>query len=109
MQRYSWPGNVRELQNVVERAVLLGRGPSIVPDDLPSQMTSGHLPVSFEMASERPLKNALESPERSIILDVLEKNNWNRNKTAEALGINRTTLYKKMKRLGLDKLPHALR
>lgn len=109
MQRYLWPGNVRELQNVVERAVLLGRGPSIVPDDLPSQMTSGHLPVSFELASERPLKNALESPERSIILDVLEKNSWNRNKTAEALGINRTTLYKKMKRLGLDKLPHALR
>jgi DNA-binding NtrC family response regulator len=109
MQRYAWPGNVRELQNVVERAVLLGRGPNIVPDDLPSQLTSGHVPMSFEVAGEKPLKNALESPERSIILDVLEKNHWNRNKTADALGINRTTLYKKMKRLGLDKLPHALR
>jgi transcriptional regulator of acetoin/glycerol metabolism len=46
-------------------------------------------------------------PERAIILEMLENNRWNRNATADALGINRTTLYKKMKRLGLDKLPQA--
>ena len=45
---------------------------------------------------------ALAGPERQIILDVLEANGWNRNATAEELGINRTTLYKKMKRLGLE-------
>jgi len=44
----------------------------------------------------------LEGPERQIILQVLRENNWNRNLTAEQLGINRTTLYKKMKRLGLE-------
>jgi len=44
----------------------------------------------------------LEEPERQIILEVLEANNWNRNETADTLGINRTTLYKKMKRLGLE-------
>ena len=47
------------------------------------------------------------NPERQIILEVLESNHWNRNATADALGINRTTLYKKMKRLGLEDLePH---
>jgi transcriptional regulator of acetoin/glycerol metabolism len=46
----------------------------------------------------------MEGPERQIILEVLESNNWNRQITAEALGINRTTLYKKMKRLGLEEL-----
>ena len=50
----------------------------------------------------RTLKQALEGPERQIILEVLESNHWNRHATAEALGINRTTLYKKMKRLGLE-------
>lgn len=107
LQRYPWPGNVRELQNAIERAVLLGRGPSIVADDLPS-MTGGHSLPPVEAPAGKPLKNALANPERSIILDVLEMNQWNRNKTADALGINRTTLYKKMKRLGLDKLPQAI-
>jgi DNA-binding NtrC family response regulator len=51
------------------------------------------------------LKQALEEPERQIILEVLEGNNWNRQQTAETLGINRTTLYKKMKRLGLEDKP----
>jgi len=101
MQRYNWPGNVRELQNVVERAVLLGRGPRIYVEDLPSQMTSGAM-LPLEPLTGKALKDAMEAPERAIILDMLKSHNWNRNQTAEALGINRTTLYKKMKRLGLD-------
>ncbi|MEO2049962.1 MAG: helix-turn-helix domain-containing protein [Pirellulales bacterium] len=48
------------------------------------------------------LKEALEEPERQIIRDVLESNNWNRNATADSLGVNRTTLYKKMKKLDLE-------
>ncbi|HOM17872.1 MAG TPA: helix-turn-helix domain-containing protein, partial [Thermoguttaceae bacterium] len=50
----------------------------------------------------QPLKQALCLPERQIILDALEAHHWNRQATAAALGINRTTLYKKMKRLGLE-------
>jgi DNA-binding NtrC family response regulator len=57
----------------------------------------------------KALKDAMEAPERSIILEVLELNNWNRNATADALGINRTTLYKKMKRLGLMEAPRHVR
>jgi DNA-binding NtrC family response regulator len=101
LQRYSWPGNVRELQNVVERSVLLGKGPQVDLGDLPRQFSADQ-PEDVAPSSGRTLKEALEGPERRIILDVLESNNWNRNATADQLGINRTTLYKKMKRLGLD-------
>ena len=57
----------------------------------------------------RTLKEALEGPERQIILEVLEAHAWNRNATADALGVNRTTLYKKMKRLGLEDEAYAER
>jgi DNA-binding NtrC family response regulator len=100
LRRYQWPGNVRELQNVVERAVLLGKGTTISPDDLPSHVAVG-APSAMPSGSHQPLKQALGAPERQIILDALQANSWNRNATADALGINRTTLYKKMKRLGL--------
>ncbi len=106
LQRYRWPGNVRELQNVIERAVLLGKSDVIGLEDLPAELAAAG-PVSVEAIGTRTLKQALEGPERQIILDVLEANNWNRHATAEALGINRTTLYKKMKRLGLEDLPIA--
>jgi DNA-binding NtrC family response regulator len=109
MQRYYWPGNVRELQNVVERAVLLGKGPVVRIEDLPSQLVTGQ-PV-FSIAPPqggKSLKDSLADPERAIILETLKTNHWNRNATAEKLGINRTTLYKKMKKLGLDRAPHAV-
>jgi DNA-binding NtrC family response regulator len=106
MQRYNWPGNVRELQNTIERAVLLGRSNKITLEDLPPQIAAGQ-PVSLDQLSGKALKEAMTVPERAIILEMLENNRWNRNATADALGINRTTLYKKMKRLGIDKLPQA--
>lgn len=103
LQAHRWPGNVRELQNVLERAVLLGKGRKIDVDDLPP--TLGALgPAACEPLGARTLKQALSNPERQIILDVLEAHRWNRQASAAALGINRTTLYKKMKRLGLDDL-----
>ena len=101
---YRWPGNVRELQNIVERAVLLGKGPLLSVHDLPTHIANTHsntvtiTPVNQQMT----LKEALEGPERQIILKCLRDNNWNRNETADQLGINRTTLYKKMKKLGLE-------
>jgi DNA-binding NtrC family response regulator len=106
LTRYSWPGNVREMQNVIERAVLLGKTDRIRLEDLPRQVAAG-APTSADSGSARSLKDALAGPERQIILDVLESNEWNRFATAEVLGINRTTLYKKMKRLGLDERQRA--
>ena len=112
LRSYAWPGNVRELQNIVERAVLLGKGTEISPQDLPAHIAnqtvvSGGQSVAISTAdvvSNKPmtLKEALEGPERMIILQCLQENNWSRNETADQLGINRTTLYKKMKKLGLD-------
>jgi DNA-binding NtrC family response regulator len=104
LRSYRWPGNVRELQNVIERAVLLGKDPVINLGDLPQSLTAAGNINFIEPVAGRTLKKALESPERQIIREVLEANNWNRNVTAETLGINRTTLYKKMKRLGLEEM-----
>ena len=68
---------------------------------------AGAMDYAFEPVAGRTLKQALEEPERRIILEVLESNQWIRHATADALGINRTTLYKKMKRLGLEDRPFA--
>jgi DNA-binding NtrC family response regulator len=101
LQRYRWPGNVRELENAMERALLLGKGETLSLEDLPPQIAAVG-PFAIEPLGTRTLKEALAAPERQIIFEVLQSNGWNRFATAEVLGINRTTLYKKMKRLGLD-------
>ncbi|HOK94798.1 MAG TPA: sigma-54 dependent transcriptional regulator [Anaerohalosphaeraceae bacterium] len=100
LQSYHWPGNVRELENVIERAVLLSKGPLIDVEDLPQNVVqNSHRLGNY---THQSLKEALEGPERAIIRAALEANNWNRQETAKALDINRTTLYKKMKRYGLE-------
>ena len=102
-QRHHWTGNVRELQNVGERSVLLGKGDVVGLLDLPPELrVATDRPIGVTGYAGQTLKEALEGPERQIILEVLELNGWNRNETADQLGINRTTLYKKMKRLGLE-------
>ena len=118
MRRYTWPGNVRELENAIERAVVLTKRPLITPDDLPQQIldavqtthgrglggdtTKSADANPYEPWTPMPLKQALESPEKQVLLAALKANQWNRQLTAEQLDINRTTLYKKMKRYGLD-------
>jgi len=107
LERYAWPGNVRELENVIERAALLSKNKFIGPEDLPdaikqeqNQQAGKYKPVS--------LKEALGGPERDIIRQALEANDWNRQATAKALQINRTTLFKKMKHYGLYAEAHRL-
>lgn len=106
LQRYRWPGNVRELVNVVERAVVLSKGPVIGPHDLPDcvrrEEPQVETLVAGSAAAGNNLKTALAQPERQLILDALESHGWNRQDTASALGINRTTLYKKMKRYNIS-------
>ncbi len=103
LQRYRWPGNVRELVNVVERAVVLTKGSVITVNDLPETL---RLPESHLTAPAGRLGNSLKAamvvPEKQLILEALESNGWNRQGTADMLGINRTTLYKKMKRYGIE-------
>lgn len=104
LQRYYWPGNVRELVNVVERAVVLAKGPYIQPSDLPDSLRREQADpdgVAGRLTGGN-LKSALTHPERQIILEALEANGWNRQDTARMLGINRTTLYKKMKKFDIS-------
>jgi len=100
LERYSWPGNVRELENVIERAVLLSKGKFIAPEDLPDSIRQDQSwrQKTYKTAS---LKEAIAEPEKNIIRQALEANRWNRQETARALQINRTTLFKKMKQYGL--------
>jgi len=105
MQRYRWPGNVRELVNVVERAVVLTKNTVIQVQDLPDALRTEEIHPDFAGrlgSGASSLKAALASPEKQLILDALEAHGWNRQETADFLGINRTTLYKKMKKYGVS-------
>jgi len=100
LERYSWPGNIRELENVIERAALLSKNKFIGPEDLPNSIKQEQ---NQQQKTYKPmsLKGALAGPEKNIIRQALEANHWNRQATARALGINRTTLFKKMKHYDL--------
>ena len=104
MQQYQWPGNVRELVNVIERAVVLCKSDRITLGDLPEKLfTENELQSNIETnLGGASLKKALTTPERQLIVQALESNGWNRQNTAKSLGINRTTLYKKMKKYDID-------
>lgn len=99
---HAWPGNVRELQHAVERGVFLGRGHLVEAGDLPAAVLGGGTCSSRVVAAPARLKQAMATPERQLIVAALEQAGWRRDVAARALGINRTTLYKKLKRLGLD-------
>jgi DNA-binding NtrC family response regulator len=109
LQRYTWPGNVRELENAIERAVVLCRRPQIDAEDFPETVQTFTPKAASAPAADlalptepMPLALALELPERRIIEMALKRNNWNRQATATELDINRTTLYKKMRKYRLD-------
>ncbi|MFA6224056.1 MAG: sigma 54-interacting transcriptional regulator [Desulfomonilaceae bacterium] len=94
---YSWPGNVRELENSVEHAVVRSKGHVIEAGDLP-----GSLQTFDSIAQPRVAPNLSEN-ERSFLEKALSRNAWNKKKTAQELGIGRSTLYSKLRRYGLDK------
>lgn len=99
LQAHHWPGNIRELENVIERGVILCRGDCLTPRDLPPDMS--HAVSAPDPGQTLPLRKALEIPEREIIERTLRSHNWNRQETAAALMINRTTLFNKMRKYGL--------
>ncbi len=109
---YPWPGNVRELENAIERAVILAQHQKIVLKDLPDalQISPTDGPLGTADASppmetpETPtsLKRAMQDPEREIILKALADAQGNRSLAAKRLGIHRSTLYHKLRRLSVD-------
>jgi two-component system NtrC family response regulator len=113
--RYRWPGNIRELQNVLERAVVLAEGPEISLEDIPPEMLLERSVAPEPVAAGVAVAGAAGSPaepaslnertdqmERELIQSTLERYRWNRTKAAEALGLKRTTLQYKIKKLGLE-------
>ena len=93
---YGWPGNVRELENVIQRATVLCRSPHIMPEDLPPKLAPREEPLLPE-GKVLPLKEAMSRWERRLIIEGLKSAGGNRKATAQRLGINRTTLYNKMR------------
>jgi transcriptional regulator with PAS, ATPase and Fis domain len=106
LSEYQWPGNVRELENVVERAVILAKGDVVTLQDLPEHLSIVVCRKEAEENAGAKLRAALRDSERELIERALEAANGSRNKAAHELGIDRTTLYKKMVSNGLLKLKH---
>ena len=99
MQHYSWPGNVRELENALERAVILAKGDIIPLSALPERIVE---PRSDPLVSDAVQANpTLDTIERAYIMWVLENEGGNKPRTAEVLGIDPSTLYRKLSRYGL--------
>lgn len=94
MMLYDWPGNVRELENAIERAVVVGKSRSIQPHDLP---------IFTQTQNKEQKSKSLRELEKEHIASVLEQTSKNIKKSAEILGIDRSTLYHKLKRYGLSK------
>ncbi len=99
---YQWPGNVRELRNVIERAVILGSGSTVHAHDL--MIPDGVESEGDESPPTPGQPRSLANMERELIREVLEENDWQKARSAEILGINRTTLWHKIKRYGLDRV-----
>ena len=98
--RYPWPGNVRELENAIERASILARGDTVEPDDLPPLVSAG---LNLGPSPTLPRQITLADAERIHILQTLERFGRNHSGAAEALGIGRTTLWRKLKEYGIDR------
>jgi formate hydrogenlyase transcriptional activator len=106
--RYHWPGNIRELQNVIERAVIISRGPvlNVALTELAPDVTSTSTPVvtTAKSASRESLQEMLEETERNQILRALKEANGvvaGPNGAAARLGVKRTTLQLRMQKLGI--------
>ncbi len=101
--RYDWPGNVRELENVIERAVILSESATISVDDLPERVLQG--PQRKSSFSIDAPTMSLDELEREYILKVLNYTQWQKKRASDILGINASTLYRKLLAYGISEKP----
>jgi DNA-binding NtrC family response regulator len=101
---HSWPGNVRELENLMERLVILTGEGAIDPSHLPPALLERETPsVSVPLPpTGLSFRDVVEDFETDLILQALEQTHWNKNRAAQLLGLNRTTLLEKIKKKGLE-------
>lgn len=104
MLAYHWPGNVRELRNMIERICIMTTSAEIRSADLPEQIRNSLAHRRNVQVGSEPstLKEARTEFEKSFILSKLEENDWNVSRTAEAIGIERSNLHRKLKAYGID-------
>jgi two-component system nitrogen regulation response regulator NtrX len=108
MENYDWPGNVRELRNIIERLVIMTPDTTIQVNHLPSYMAGletlreGVVSKRESVLDRGTLREAREEFEKEFILQKLEENQWNISKTAEAIELERSNLYRKIKSYGID-------
>ncbi len=98
---YDWPGNVRELENIIERSVILKAGEILQLDDLPEVVRANRRGGSRKLFEGTNV--TLEELEREYLVTVLNETGWQKKKASSILGINASTLYRKIQRYGLDK------
>ena len=95
LRKYDWPGNVRELKNLVERLAVMCRAQEVTPEDLPAEIHTGRVPAEGDPIS-------LADVERLHIFKILERTGGNKKEAASLLGIDRSTLYAKLKQYGIE-------
>ena len=109
LMEYDWPGNVRELENMIERIVILTNNETIVMEDLPEKLQSiseaDHARGLSLPEEGISLETAVNDFEKELILQALNKTGWVKNKAAQMLHLNRTTLIEKIKRQNLKRSP----
>jgi DNA-binding NtrC family response regulator len=107
LMEYSWPGNVRELANVMEYAVAVAKIETILPEDLPDEIRAPQLmlhPMTVVQDVAAALENtstAASSQESERVVAALDAHHWSRSEAAQALGLSRSTLWRKMRELHL--------
>ncbi len=105
LRSYSWPGNVRQLENVLERTAMLARGEEVAADDLPEEIRRTSEKTDRLLSKDVEAGPDLETLEKAYIYYTLHQTGWNKSKAARILGIDLSTLYRKIDRYSLPKNP----
>jgi two-component system NtrC family response regulator len=103
LKAYAWPGNVRELQNAIERLVVLSHGDVIETEHLPAKFCAAPTKKKNRVVELPPEGYSLEALEREVVVQALERNDWNQTRAADFLQIPRHTLIYRMEKYDIKK------